>query len=174
MFLPYFFKGHFVGRLSLRNSSVVDRKTPVLLAVIASTDAAGNECTECTHILTHAPYSPGKLVTLWSKVNSEVEIFWMVRIACRWSREWLIMFLFFLTVNFVKVKLFVALVERRHAEPFCWKTPRPLNFPAMKKWKLWKITSALISREECHDMIDEFDVDFSNKIAPQNRAMNDL
>ena len=25
----------------------------------------------------------------------------------------------FLTVNFVKVKLFVALVERRHAEPFC-------------------------------------------------------
>ena len=29
------------------------------------------------------------------------------------------MFLFFLTVNFLKVKLFVALVERRHAEPFC-------------------------------------------------------
>ena len=29
------------------------------------------------------------------------------------------MFLFFLTVNFLKVKLFVALVEGRHAEPFC-------------------------------------------------------
>ena len=36
---------------------------------------------------------------------------------------------------------------------------------------LWKIKSALISREECRHVIDEFDVDFSNKIAPQNRTM---
>ena len=30
-----------MGRLSLRNSSVVDRKTPVLLAVLASTECLG-------------------------------------------------------------------------------------------------------------------------------------